>query len=243
MTAGHARVPDPGGRVYRSQYQDDPYQGGGQLSGGRDGYGFEEDLYEPPAEWGNRSGRSARRDRTLPSGRRVARRPEPEEERPSWRERLGDDGGDGTGRRKLLIGGAVGGVLALVGERLLGLFGKALQSTANAGTGNQASGGGGQQQGSVVLGSTGDIPVGGGKIYTAHKVVVTQPTAGVFQGFSTTCTHAGCQVNQVQQGKILCPCHGGQFSVADGSVVGGPPPKALPAAAVAVQGTNVVLTS
>jgi nitrite reductase/ring-hydroxylating ferredoxin subunit len=242
MTAGHARVPDPGGRVYRSQYQDDPYQGG-QLQGTQDGYGWEDEPYEPPA-WNTPS----RRQRTLPSGRRVGRRPEPEpeerswqRERPSWRDRISGDDGDGSGRRKLLIGGAVGGVLALAGERLLGLFGKALQSTASAGTGTQAGGTG--QKGSVVLGSTADIPVGGGKIYTAHKVVVTQPTAGVFQGFSTTCTHAGCQVNQVQQGKILCPCHGGQFSVADGSVVGGPPPSALPAAAVAVQGTDVLLTS
>jgi Rieske Fe-S protein len=78
-------------------------------------------------------------------------------------------------------------------------------------------------------------------VFSAQKVVVTQPTAGTFKAFSTTCTHQGCQVNKIADGLILCPCHGSKFSVTDGSVKGGPAPSPLPAASVSVQGTNLVL--
>jgi Rieske Fe-S protein len=67
-----------------------------------------------------------------------------------------------------------------------------------------------------------DIPVGGGRIFTREKVVVTQPTKGDFKGFSAMCTHQGCLVGDVAQGSILCLCHGSRFSVADGSVQRGP---------------------
>ena len=92
-----------------------------------------------------------------------------------------------------------------------------------------------------MLGKTSDIPVGGGVIYTSDKVVVTQPTAGTFKGFSSTCTHLGCTVNKVADGLIQCPCHGSKYSVTDGSVKSGPAPKALPAANVSVSNGQVVL--
>ena len=38
----------------------------------------------------------------------------------------------------------------------------------------------------------------------------------------------------------MCPCHGSQYSVKDGSVTGGPAPKALAAIAVKVDGDQVV---
>ncbi|CAO5253354.1 Rieske (2Fe-2S) protein [Frankia sp. AgKG'84/4] len=93
----------------------------------------------------------------------------------------------------------------------------------------------------TVLGATSQVPVGGGMIFSSEKVVVTQPTAGTFKAFSSTCTHQGCQVNAVADGQIKCPCHGSRFSATDGSVVGGPAPRPLPAANVSVQGTNLVL--
>ena len=84
-------------------------------------------------------------------------------------------------------------------------------------------------QGGSVLASTSEIPVGGGKIFTAERVVVTQPNAGEFNGFSAVCTHMGCIVNQITGGTIDCPCHGSQYSIKNGSVVGGPAPSPLPA--------------
>ena len=83
-----------------------------------------------------------------------------------------------------------------------------------------------------------DVPVGSGVI--VDEVVVTQPTAGVFKGFSTTCTHAGCAVNKVADGTIDCPCHGSKFNL-DGSVAKGPAAKPLEAKTVTVQGDSIVL--
>jgi nitrite reductase/ring-hydroxylating ferredoxin subunit len=93
-----------------------------------------------------------------------------------------------------------------------------------------------------VLGSTSEIPVGGGKVFTAAQVVVTQPAAGQYKGFSAVCTHAQCIVDQVADGTIDCPCHGSKFSVKDGSVVAGPAPSPLPAASVAVSGAEIKLS-
>lgn len=67
--------------------------------------------------------------------------------------------------------------------------------------------------------TTADVEVGGGLIVSEHDLVVTQPTSGVFKGFSAICTHQGCTVASVSDGTINCPCHGSRFSVDDGSVV------------------------
>jgi len=78
-------------------------------------------------------------------------------------------------------------------------------------------------------------------IFTAKKVVVTQPSAGEFKGFSAVCTHMGCIVSQIVDGSIRCPCHGSQYSIKNGSVVGGPAPSPLPAEAIKVDGDSIVL--
>jgi Rieske Fe-S protein len=93
----------------------------------------------------------------------------------------------------------------------------------------------------MVLGAASDIPVGGGKIYKAAKVVVTQPARGQYKAFSAVCTHVGCIMSEVANGTIDCPCHGGQFKVTNGAVVAGPPPSPLPARQVKVVNGEVVL--
>jgi len=92
-----------------------------------------------------------------------------------------------------------------------------------------------------VLGSTMAIPVGGGVIYPNQAVVVTQPTAGVYKGFSAICPHQGCTVGQVAQGVIICPCHLSTFSITDGAVQQGPAQTGLPPVAVKVVGTDIVV--
>ncbi|MEV0273014.1 Rieske (2Fe-2S) protein [Hamadaea sp. NPDC050747] len=95
--------------------------------------------------------------------------------------------------------------------------------------------------GPTTLGKTSDIPVGGGQIFATQQVVVTQPTAGAFKGFSAICTHMHCTVGTVANGTINCPCHGSQYSITDGSVKQGPATQALPPKNVAVSGDSIVL--
>jgi Rieske Fe-S protein len=93
--------------------------------------------------------------------------------------------------------------------------------------------------GSRVLATTAEIPVGGGKILTTKKIVITQPRAGSFDAFTAICTHLGCTVNTVAGGTIDCPCHGSKFSISDGSVVTGPATAPLARINIKVQGNSI----
>jgi len=83
-----------------------------------------------------------------------------------------------------------------------------------------------------------EVPVGSGVI--VGDIVVTQPTAGAFAGLSSVCPHAGCNVNKIVDGAIVCPCHGSRFNL-DGSVAKGPATEPLEARAVVVEGDSIVL--
>jgi Rieske Fe-S protein len=91
------------------------------------------------------------------------------------------------------------------------------------------------------LASTSEIPVGGGKIFDTQVVVVTQPTAGEFKAFSAVCTHMGCIVNKISDGRIDCPCHGSEYSIASGEVLHGPAPRPLPAKQIKITGDSIFL--
>ncbi|MFJ9041647.1 Rieske (2Fe-2S) protein [Streptomyces sp. NPDC102406] len=100
-----------------------------------------------------------------------------------------------------------------------------------------AAGGGGSEE----LARTSDIPEGGGKIFAAAGVVVTQPRKGEFKGFSHTCTHQGCAVTRIEGGTIDCPCHGSKFSIEDGSVAHPPATRPLPEKKIMVSGDSISL--
>ena len=98
----------------------------------------------------------------------------------------------------------------------------------------------GAAAGPAALAQTSDIPVGGGKILSDKKIVITQPKAGSFDAFSAVCTHQGCLVGDVSGGTIDCPCHGSKFSISNGSVVQGPATSPLAPVSIKVQGTAIV---
>jgi len=90
------------------------------------------------------------------------------------------------------------------------------------------------------LAKVSDIPVGGGKVFGAQGVVVTQPEAGIIRAFAAACTHQGCSVTKVDT-TINCVCHNSRFDLADGSVVGGPAPRGLPPVPIRVTGDTITL--
>ena len=151
---------------------------------------------------------------------------------------LSEPSGPQVSRRQLMRTAAVAGTVVAAGAGLA-----ACSSDGSSGTSGSGGSSGSSGSGPAVLGKTTDIPVGGGVVYPNQQVVVTQPTAGTFKGFSSTCTHLGCTVNKVADGLIQCPCHGSKYSVTDGSVKAGPAPKPLPTENVAVKGTEIVLNS
>lgn len=54
-------------------------------------------------------------------------------------------------------------------------------------------------------------------------------TVGGYAAYSKVCTHAGCMVSDRDDSTLVCPCHSGRFDPLSGAtVVGGPPPRALP---------------
>ncbi len=105
-------------------------------------------------------------------------------------------------------------------------------ASASSGAGGSAAG---------ALAATSDIPVGGGKIFDTQLTVVTQPTAGEFKAFSAVCTHMGCTVSQIADGRIDCPCHGSEYSITDGAVLAGPAPRPLPAKTIKITGDSIFL--
>jgi Rieske Fe-S protein len=150
-----------------------------------------------------------------------------------------------SSRRAVLAGTCAACVASLAGcaryTTSNGLAGApaAPATTSSAPAGGGLSGGGGGAA-SDVLAKTTDIPVGGGKILTAQKIVITQPTAGAFHAFTAICTHQGCIVDQVGGGTIDCPCHGSKYSAVNGSVVNGPATLPLAAVSIKVQGTSII---
>jgi Rieske Fe-S protein len=121
-----------------------------------------------------------------------------------------------------------------------GVAGPPPAAPSSTGGGGSTGGTGSSSGPADVLAKTSDIPVGGGEVLSAKRIVVTQPAAGTFKAFTAVCTHQGCIVASVAGGTIDCACHGSKFSAADGSVVNGPATSPLAAIAITVEGTSIV---
>jgi Rieske Fe-S protein len=151
-------------------------------------------------------------------------------------------------RRAVLAGTGIAGAAVL-----LTACGASGSSSSGDSSGNGGSGASSAPQGSASSGSapqgssaqdltpTSAIPVGGGKVFTAQQVVVTQPVSGEFKCFTAVCTHQGCIVGSVADGLITCPCHGSQYHITDGSVARGPAPLPLADKAIIVRGGEISL--
>jgi len=79
----------------------------------------------------------------------------------------------------------------------------------------------------------GEIPVGGVKLFTypskEDRCILVRTSEDEHVGYSQKCTHLSCAVYYSRESdRLECPCHKGFFSIADGSVLQGPPSRPLP---------------
>jgi len=86
------------------------------------------------------------------------------------------------------------------------------------------------------LTACGDVPVGGGVI--VGDTVITQPVKDEYYGFSNICTHSGCKISSILDGKIVCPCHGSEFTLT-GGVCRGPAKKPLAESAIVMANETI----
>jgi len=98
-----------------------------------------------------------------------------------------------------------------------------------------------------VVAGMGEIGVGEVKLFAypeptdACIMIRTAPDQVV--AYSQKCTHLSCAVYfEKKADRLECPCHEGYFSVADGSVMQGPPPRALPRILLRREGDQVIAT-
>lgn len=144
---------------------------------------------------------------------------------------------DGTqpDRRGVLRAAGALGAVALTGSALAGC------SASSTASGNGGDGGGGS------AGAAGDgiplseVPVGGGTVVAADKAVVTQPEAGTYKAFDSTCPHQGCAVSMVTADGIICPCHGSVFDPSTGERRSGPARSGLTPKTVTVTGDHLTV--
>ena len=62
-----------------------------------------------------------------------------------------------------------------------------------------------------------DVPSG----ITFYKSIILNRVDNDLQIFSSRCTHLGCKIIKLEDGKLICPCHGSQFNP-HGKVLKGP---------------------
>jgi Rieske Fe-S protein len=90
-----------------------------------------------------------------------------------------------------------------------------------------------------------EIPVRGVKLFTyptpKDNCIMIRTADEGYVAYSQKCTHLSCAVYySAKNDRLECPCHQGFFSVKDGSVLQGPPPRPLPQITLEREGTKLL---
>jgi Rieske Fe-S protein len=97
----------------------------------------------------------------------------------------------------------------------------------------------------MAVAELGEIPVDGVKLFAYptpnDRCILIRTGEDEYNAYSQKCTHLSCAVYYTKEShRLACPCHQGYFSVNDGSVLQGPPPRPLPRIILERQGTELV---
>lgn len=92
-----------------------------------------------------------------------------------------------------------------------------------------------------------DLPVGGAKVFQypgpSDNCLLVRVDETKYVAYSQKCTHLSCAVIYSAENKRLeCPCHEGYFSIEDGRVLQGPPPRPLPRVELEMSGGELIAT-
>jgi Rieske Fe-S protein len=96
-----------------------------------------------------------------------------------------------------------------------------------------------------VIAHTDEIPLRGSKIFqyptdTAPCILV-RTSETEYVAYSRICTHNSCPVFwHPEDNAFVCPCHNGVFSVTNGAVLQGPPPRPLPRILLEIRGNDIL---
>jgi len=93
----------------------------------------------------------------------------------------------------------------------------------------------------------GEIPVRGVKLFSyptpQDNCIMVRISEDEFVAYSQKCTHLSCAVYySAKNDRLECPCHQGIFSIRDGSVLQGPPPRPLPQIVLEHSGDKLIAT-
>ena len=97
---------------------------------------------------------------------------------------------------------------------------------------------------SRVIARAGEMPLGGVKLFrypgANDPCLLLRTGQDAYVAYSQKCTHLSCAVYPATDGQRLeCPCHEGYFSIEDGRVLQGPPPRPLPRIVLDRRGDDV----
>ena len=95
----------------------------------------------------------------------------------------------------------------------------------------------------VAVAGIGELSVGDSKLFRYptkdHPAILIHLEAG-YVAYSQNCTHLMCPIHfNAAKKQLICPCHEGYFNPSDGSVISGPPPRALPSFPVTVKSGTI----
>lgn len=88
--------------------------------------------------------------------------------------------------------------------------------------------------------------IGNGKMKAFNvsgKQITIANTDGEYLAFEDTCTHAQCSLagGYLDGYTLTCYCHGGQFDIKTGEVLGPPPPSPISVYPVKVEGEDILI--
>ena len=99
-------------------------------------------------------------------------------------------------------------------------------------------------EGFVKVAVTADVPLGELILVEVEdERIVLANVGGQYYALTDVCTHAECPISDGElEGEVLeCPCHGSQFDVRTGAVVGPPADEPLTRYAVRIEGDDILV--